>query len=405
MRPTLNRSLLNLALLFLFLLACLLAALLLTRGHDYHQSDFGYYWIGSRMMLEGQDPYDPAQWVPFAQSYNASTESVISFAYPMPMILLFMPLAALDLGPAAVIWVALMGLMVGSSVILLLRRFERRRSIAIYLPLIAGMLLFRPVVTTFYHGQMTGLIFFTLVLSAALIDRGKWKSGAAVLALLIIKPQVGLPLMGLAGLWFIMRRRWQALMAEVLASLLFLAPSFLYQPDWVGRWLSSGGNSLQVVFYQSATLWGLSTLVCRGSQACAFPLAIGLVLVVIAVGFLLLVRFRDQDAFLLFGLMVCIVLLSTPYLLINDQIYLLLPVLSVARKLDRLNFPYIATATSTIWLGLLSFGLVPLVLRLASDAPSSLVTLFAGGVTIFALFQSKAIERKPRIYGLQRPAT
>jgi len=388
-----KHSLLSLALVT-FILLCLLIAVVLTRIHDYHSSDFGYYWVGSRMMLEGQDPYDPSQWIPFAQSYGSNTDFVISFAYPLPMILLFMPLAAMDLLQAAVIWVFLMSIMVFSSIILLLRRFEKDRLIHIIPPLVIGILLYRPIISTFYHGQLTSLIFCVLTFSAFLIYRRKWVAGAAILSLILIKPQVGLPIMGLVGLWFLLQRQWNALLAEAISTLVFLTPAFLYQPNWVGHWLSSGRNSLDVIFSQAPTLWGLGMLACQGRLMCGLPLAIALALSALTIGVLLILRFRNEDAFSVYGIIVCTVLLITPYLQPNDLIYLLLPFLTAIRKLHKLNFPYLGIATATILLALLSFGLVPQFLRLQSDAPSSLVTIFVLAVIVFALGRSKPFQRE-----------
>jgi hypothetical protein len=359
------------------LFVCLIISLLLTHFRDYHSSDFGYYWVASRLLLDGGDPYKVSVWMPIAKAYGTDADLVISFSYPLPMILLFLPLATLDLSLAAGVWIFLLTAIVLSSIVILLNRFEKENLIKVVIPLVAGILLYRPLISTFYWGQMTSLVFFTLTISAFLIDKGKWKSGAAILPLLLIKPQIGIPILGLFTFWLMLRGQWKAILVETISTFIFLAPAFFYNPGWVGSWLSSGGNSLQIVFGYAPTLWGLGMLVCQGQFTCGFSLAIVLSISALVAGIYLLVRFQKEEVFFVFGIMATTVLLITPYLLANDLLVILLPFLVAIQRLQREGFPYIPISSSTIILSLTTIGLVPWVHKFQSDAPTTVISILS----------------------------
>jgi hypothetical protein len=376
-------------LLIVIILFCATVAILLTRLHDYHSSDFGYYWVASRLLLEGGDPYQTSQWLPIAKEYGTDVDLVISFPYPLPMILLFLPLSAIALPIAAVIWLFLITAMILTSMVILLIPQKNIKQINVVIPLLIGILLFRPLITIFYWGQMTSLVFFILTLSAYLISNGKWKIGTAILTFLLIKPQIGVPILGLFALWSMLRRHWEAILVEVISIFVFLIPAFIYNPNWVKNWLSSGGNSLEIVFGNAPTLWGLGMLLCQGQHVCGLSLSLMLSISVLAIGIYLIIRFREEDTFLIFGIMVTTVLLITPYLLTNDLIAILIPFLVIVQRLQKLGYPYLLISTSTILLSLITIALVPIVQRLQSDAPTSVISIISLILLVLILFRPK----------------
>ena len=77
-------------------------------GAAYRHSDFFQFWAVPRLILEGADPYDPADWVGiYAREATAPVELLTStgrLAYPVWVALLLLPMGALPFGVAAAGW-------------------------------------------------------------------------------------------------------------------------------------------------------------------------------------------------------------------------------------------------------------------------------------------------------------
>lgn len=177
-------------------------------------NDFDVFYHAARAVLNGQDPY-----------------AVFGVYHPFPFFLVFIPLAALPLEVAHIVWTFL-ELAIFVAVV-------RRR--ALY------AMLFLPVILTFLMGQivMPMLAMFALL-------RFQKHQGIAV-AWLCLKPQ----LIGLM-LPFVFWRMWKNERTGFLwfggIWAVLLGASFLLQPDWVQRWLQVSGERLRTPFAPS--LWG-----------------------------------------------------------------------------------------------------------------------------------------------------
>lgn len=179
--------------------------------------------------------------------------SVSGVYHPFPFFILFLPLAALPLEVAHVVW-TIIELVIFVAV-------ARRR--ALY------AMLFLPVILTFLMGQivMPMLAMFALL-------RFQKHQGIA-LAWLCLKPQ----LIGLM-LPFVFLRMWKNERRGFLwfggIWFVLLSASFLLQPNWVQRWFQVSGERLRTPFAPS--VWGaLSFLPDAWWIATAGVLAVGLV--------------------------------------------------------------------------------------------------------------------------------
>ncbi len=177
-------------------------------------NDFDVFYRAAQAVLYGQDPY-----------------SVFGVYHPFPFFFVFLPLAALPLDVAHVVWTAIEFVIFASVV----------RQRALY------AVLFLPVILTFMEGQ----IVMPLLALFFLLQREKHQGIAA--AWLCLKPQ----LIGLL-LPFVFWRMWKKERRGFVwfggIWFVLLSASFLVQPNWVTRWLEVSGERLRTPF--APTLWG-----------------------------------------------------------------------------------------------------------------------------------------------------
>jgi len=177
-------------------------------------NDFDVFYRAAQAVLYGQDPY-----------------SVYGVYHPFPFFILFLPLAALPLEVARVVWTAIE--------LIIFVAIARKR--ALY------AMLFLPVILTFLMGQ----IVMPMLAMFALLRFQKHQGIAA--AWLCVKPQ----LIGLL-LPFVFWRMWKNERRGFVwfggIWFVLLGASFLLQPNWLQRWFEVSGERLRTPFAPS--VWG-----------------------------------------------------------------------------------------------------------------------------------------------------
>ncbi len=178
-------------------------------------NDFDVFWRAAQAVLQGHDPY--------------ALEGVF---YPLPFFFLFVPLAALPLEWAHILWTAIELLIV----VAILRR--RALSVLLFVPTYLSLLMGQVVI------PMLGLF--------SLLRTGRF--GGIALGLLALKPQ----LIVVMAPW-LMWRWWQKDRRQIIWFFFVLVMpillALLIQPDWIERWLSVSGGRLRAAI--SPSFWGL----------------------------------------------------------------------------------------------------------------------------------------------------
>ena len=199
-------------------------------------SDFDVFWKAAQAILQGQDPY-----------------AIPGVYYPLPTFFVFLPLAALPLSIAHIVWSAI-------EAVVFVAILRRRAPLVI---------LFMPVVLTFLMGQTV----MPLVGVFALLRSGL--HGGIALALLMLKPQ----LIVFVAPWLFWRW-WKEDRRQIVSFGLLLgtmiAAAFITQPDWANRWLTVSGVRVRAPI--SPSIWGvLSFLPTPWWMLSALLLTIGIV--------------------------------------------------------------------------------------------------------------------------------
>ena len=113
---------------------------------------------------------------------------------------------------------------------------------------------------------MSGLFLIILVGLAFLWQKGYWFQGGLLLGLLALKPNLGIPIIGLLAIWLLIQKQWRALLGTLVSGIILLVAGLIYDPTWVSQYWLVGSAKLAVTFGGSPTVWGLGALISHNNS-------------------------------------------------------------------------------------------------------------------------------------------
>lgn len=196
--------------------------------------DFPAFYAAGSIVGDGDwaDLYDPdRQLAEQARLFPGSDDSFLYFAYPPHAAAAYRPLAALDYRLAYALHSVLMAgaavaalALIRPMVPLVRRRFELTAT---------AVLLFNPVLRAVTGGQNTALTLLGVAAVWRLLHDDEDLAAGLVVALLLYKPQVAVPLAGV----LLLARRWRAVGgAAVGAVAVWGLGALLAGPAWLANW-------------------------------------------------------------------------------------------------------------------------------------------------------------------------
>lgn len=379
------KTILYTVLIVLALAAFTLMAVQLTTGPK-PLFDFTAFWLAGKLTLEGKDPYNSADWIPVYEPYDLGLEDNQTFLYPKPILPLFIPFNLLPLRAASIVWLVLAQVCVFASALLLTRTWPDR-PLKYILPLLISIFLNRSYQATLALGQLGGFFLILLTGSLLVLRREKWALGGALLSLLALKPQLGIPVIAMVSVWFLLERRWSYFYGLGGGLLALLAVGLVFDPSWVGKFLSIGGDKVSQTFGYHPTLWGLTGYLCGREAGCSFLW--GGVLTAGFVAFylwLILAKRGRLDTTQVLAFAVVFALILTPYSWIYDQLLLLVPLTVAVGLMIEKKFSFLLTTLTPVLFSGFTLLLLPIAVQQKLDVWSALVPLVMLGILLFAAF-------------------
>jgi hypothetical protein len=243
---------------------------------------------------------------------------------------------------------------------------------------------------------MGGLWLLCLALAICLWEDERWIFGGLLIAILALKPTLGVPLLGMVGLWLIGRRKWRALLGIGLSVGLMGLVSFMLDPAWVGKFIGASQAKLAVTFGHAPSLWGMAGAVCQTDGNCT--LWLGALLsgsLAVAVCVAILRAPGRYGAAEVICLSIPVTLLITPYVWAYDQVLLVLPIIWVTSRLMRSGAPYLLGALFFLAIDAGALLLLLLAVQTSADAWSGLVPVVVGAVVWWSIAAKRSIAALP----------
>jgi hypothetical protein len=388
MKSLIEKSLKNKLILGGFLgIIFLFFSLRITSQIDYPNTDFFSYWLGARMIVEGQNPYDEPLWIESHHTFGATWISDRAYLYPLPLAILTSPIGFFPLKQAFTIWCFLSLVMFLLSLITLFKLWKRSDPKPYLFPVIAGFIFFRPAILTLAGGQLGALLLLILCLSLLCFEKDKWFAGGLLIALLALKPNTGILLILLIVLWLLRIRKAQALAGIVISGILLFLMGWFYNQQWVINYLFIGNRKVNETFGYSPTVWGMASGFCYFQLNCVIWL--GGLFSILMIGvclFLLYQKHYPLPPSLAFSLIIITVLLITPYLWTYDHILLVLPLLTAIRVFVEKKMPFLFTGSLFLILDLIAMAFLLITIQIEKEIWNGVIPLTCLGFIVWAIF-------------------
>lgn len=208
-------------------------------GHN----DFLPHWQGTySFWREGISPYDDqttlkTQMQMFGRPAEPG-EDPNPFAYPFFYTYFLIPLTYFTYPWASAVWMVILEVCLIASMLLLLDLYQWRPKPWLLACLLVWVLLVYYAGRGLVLGQVSLAICLLQVLVLWLVVRGHDRAAGVVLAISVLKPQMGFLLVAFLLLWALRARRWQFVGAFVVTFGLLIVTSFVLLPSWLTDWLN-----------------------------------------------------------------------------------------------------------------------------------------------------------------------
>jgi len=326
-------------------------------------------------------------WIDAHYVYDAEWISDPTFLYPIQLAMFFVPLGILDLYDAFVLWDWLSQTLLLLAVLLLLPLFGGARKHYV-LPIALGILLYRPSIPLLFNGQLSAFFLLIIILVGGFWEKEHWIWGGMLASLLFLKPNLGGPILVLLGLYLVIQKKFRGILGIGLGTVILLIIGWVYDPDWVGTYLHVLQSKHSLTFGLSATVWGLSALICDFKLYPTLIIGSIIVLLVLILYFLLLTKVKEITPLTGVAISISTALLVTPYLWPYDQVLLFLPIILIMAILKNSGFPYLGTVMVFIGIDIAAWILFGISARRGMENLNALLSVIVFGLQAFLLFRN-----------------
>jgi glycosyl transferase family 87 len=226
----------------------------------YRHNDFAGFWVGSRMLLDGLDPYDPALFLAAHERIGSLHYAInppgIGYGYPLTAAVVFAPFALISLDIAAPLWLGVQIALAAVALFALGRALfpgTLRRDVPVLFALAVSC---QPAWLLVVGGNVGGYLLAIAASATTCLIRGRPWLGGAIAGLLVVKPH---PLFFAVIFILVAVPRAQAVrFAAAGASVggAIMVASLALRPGWIGEFAGSM-RSIGGAPVRRATIFGL----------------------------------------------------------------------------------------------------------------------------------------------------
>lgn len=303
-------------------------------GFDVPNSNFSFFWLAGRMILDGENPYDETQYLDGHDANGMEWRPNRIFPYPLPLTLFCIPLGFFSMQTAYILWQVVSLIAVALTIYLLLSQWQDKQQRNLLLPIFFFLLFFGPLYLTTHAGTFSAFSLIVLLGAILLLEKDKSLLAGIVLAFTMLKPPQGLTILLLAGIWFLAKRDWKAIAGVAIGGLLILFVGLIQDPQWIQKFLGAGDAVMDRTLGVHSNVWAFAYLSCDGASPCANILGGVLSVSLLGVAALLLWRNQAQwSAWEAMNLIIPVGFVSTIYLWAYDQLPYIIPIVWIVGTL------------------------------------------------------------------------
>ena len=360
---------------------------------DYHNSNFFFFWLSGRMVLTGENPYDQTQYLAGHDAFGATWRPNQIFPYPLPLSLFMIPLGLLSLSNAYIAWQFASQIIIAITVLVLLSHWKEPAQRRLLVPMMVFLLFFGPVYLTLQIGAIGAFTLLVVLISLLLFEKEKSLLAGAVLSLTILKPPQGLTILLLAGIWFLARKDWKAILGVAFGGLALLVIGMIQDPLWLIKFRNASQAVMDRTQGIHSNVWAYSYLICKGTSPCSTILGGISALTLLGLGGFFLWKYHARlTAWEAFNLIIPIGFVSTIYLWAYDQILYIIPIVWIVGTLVERKKSYIQTFIFLIMLVLVSLAALALHAYTLKDVWSLGTTIIVLSMSVWLLNANKNLK-------------
>lgn len=351
----------------------------LSAGFDYQNSNFAFFWLSGRMILDGENPYDETIYLANHDKYGIKWQPNRIFPYPLPLAILCIPLGFFSMGTAYILWQIVSLVFVAITITILLNQWQNDSIKRLLIPIFLAMLFFGPEYLTLYTGTIGAFTLLLLAIAVLLLEKEKMILAGILLAFTMLKPPQGLTILFLAGIWLLAKRNWKAIIGVAIGGILLLVIGLIQDPQWIQKFLGAGNAVMDRTQGVHSNVWAFAYLACKGASPCSTLLGGTLALILLGLGGFYLWKNRFKvTAWEAFNVIIPIAFVSTIYLWAYDQLPYIIPIVWIVGTLVERTKSYVLAFVFLIVLDIFSF--YALVQQASTDKD-----LWSVGTTIIVL--------------------
>jgi len=356
---------------------------------DYVNTNFFFFWLSGHMVWTGHNPYDQISWLAGHDAFGATWKPNKIFPYPLPLMFFMAPLGLLTLGQAYIAWQIVTMIIIALCVFILLRHWLDSLQYLLFLPIIIILLFFGPVYLTLQIGSIGALALASILFAIVSMEKDHSLLAGMILSFTILKPPQGLTILILAGIWFIARKDWKAILGIIVGGLVLVVIGWLRDPLWIIKFRGSSETVLDRTLGIQSNIYSFAYLACKQNIDCMWIAgSIGTLIVMGGGGFYLWRKGDQLTAWEAFNIIIPIGFLSTIYLWSYDQVPYLIPILWIVKIIVNKTKSYAYALLLLIGLDIISFIGLVVQANTHTDLLSITTTILIFGLCLW-LFQLK----------------
>ncbi|HYY54021.1 MAG TPA: glycosyltransferase family 87 protein [Candidatus Dormibacteraeota bacterium] len=219
--------------------------------------DYIQYWLASRSLLEGWDPYDAKVWRAMHDAIGSAGYEIapgFGFLYPLTTATAALPFALLPVAFAAPLWFVTQSSALLVALVALGRRIfatHPRRDVVLLLLLAIVM---EPAYVLAGDGNLSRFLPAIVGGALALLLRGRTISAGLVLGLGVLKPHLLIVFVPALLLFLSWRERIRVVFGAAVTIGGLLVASYQLRPGWLNEWI--GVVTTVQGAYGRTNLWG-----------------------------------------------------------------------------------------------------------------------------------------------------